>query len=97
MLTVSEEALRMREMMRQYGMKEDEMGSAGNLDETLILNVNNKLVQYLLSHTEGENVTMVCEELYDLARIQQAPLKPDAMTKFVARTNQILGLLAQEN
>ena len=39
---------------------------------------------------------MVCEELYDLARIQQAPLKPDAMTRFVARTNQILGLLATE-
>ena len=96
MLTVSEEGLRMREMMRQYGMKEDEMGAAGSLDETLILNVNNKLVQYLLNHSEGENVTTVCEELYDLARIQQAPLKPDAMTRFIARTNQILGLLAKD-
>ena len=97
MLTVSEEGLRMREMMRQYGMKEDEFGGAGSLDETLILNVNNKLVQYLLTHSEGENVTTVCEELYDLARIQQAPLKPEAMTKFIARTNQILSFLATED
>ncbi len=97
MLMVSEEGLRMREMMRQYGMKEDEMGGAGSLDETLILNVNNKLVQYLLTHTEGENVTTVCEELYDLARIQQGPLKPEAMTKFIARTNEILALLAKED
>ena len=70
--------------------------ATGNLDETLVLNVNNKLVQYLLTHSEGENVATVCEELYDLARIQQGPLKPDAMAKFVARTNEILGLLAKE-
>ena len=86
----------MREMMRQYGMKEDEMGGAGSLDETLILNVNNKLVQYLLAHGDAENTATVCEELYDLARIQQGPLKPDAMTKFVSRTNKILGMLSAE-
>ena len=93
MLLLSEESLRMQDMMRQYGMKDGELGKG---DQTLVLNTNHKLVQYLLSHNEGDNVTTVCEELYDLARIQQGTLEPEAMTKFVARTNKILGLLAEE-
>ena len=92
MILVNEESLRMQDMMRQYGMKDSELGKG---EETLVLNVNHKLVQYLLSHSEGENVATVCEELYDLARIQQGPLDPEAMTKFVARTNKIMGLLAE--
>ena len=95
MLTLSEESRRMQEMMRQYGLSQAEMGDMGKGEQTLILNTNHKLVQYLLGHDEGENVTTVCEELYDLARIQQGPLPADAMTKFVARTNKILGLLTE--
>lgn len=94
MITVTEESLRMQEMLRQYGAMGMQMGDMGQKDETLVLNVNNKLVQYLLANSEGENVTTVCEELYDLARIQQGPLEAEAMTKFVARTNKILSLLA---
>jgi len=92
MLLLSEESLRMQDMMRQYGLSGDQ---AGRGEQTLVLNTNHKLVQFLLSHKDGENVTTVCEELYDLARIQQGPLDPEAMTKFVARTNKILGLLAE--
>ena len=92
MLLLSEESRRMQEMMKQYGM--NDMPDRG--EQTLILNTNHKLVQYLLSHEEGDNVKTVCEELYDLARIQQGTLAPEAMTKFVARTNEILGMLATE-
>ena len=93
MLLLSEETRRMQLMMKQYGMTD--MGELGKGGETLILNTNHKLVQYLLTHEEGENVKTVCEELYDLARIQQGPLQPEAMTKFVARTNQLLQLLTE--
>ena len=93
MLLLSEETRRMQEMMKQYGMKDMDFGQKEG--QTLVLNTNHKLVQYLLTHQEGDNVQTVCEELYDLARIQQAPLDPDSMTKFVARTNKILGLLAE--
>ena len=96
MLLLSEESRRMQEMMKQYGMSPAEMGDMARGDQTLVLNTNHKLVQYLLNHEEGENVKTVCEELYDLARIQQGPLPADAMTKFVARTNEILGMLAKE-
>ena len=34
-------------------------------------------------------------QLYDLAKLQNAPLSPEAMTKFVARSNDIMLLLAK--
>lgn len=91
MLLLSEESRRMQEMMKQYGMSGMEFPDKG--EQTLVLNANHSLVQYLLTHEEGEKVKTVCEELYDLARIQQGTLEPDAMTKFVSRTNEILGIL----
>lgn len=71
------------------------MPGMGKEGLTLTLNANNKLVRYILDHKDGENVGIICEQLYDLALIQQAPLEPEAMTKFVARSNQIMMLLAQ--
>ncbi len=94
MITVSEESRRMQDMMKMYSMGGD-MGGFGKEGQTLVLNANNKLVQYVLEHKEGENVNIICEQLYDLAMIQHAPLEPEAMTKFVARTNKIMMLLAE--
>ena len=95
MITVSEEARRMQDMMKMYAMSGMDFGAMGKEGETLILNANNKLVEYILEHQDGENVDLICEQLYDLALIQQAPLQPEAMTKFIARSNKIMMLLAQ--
>ena len=95
MITVSEEARRMQDMMKMYAMPGMDFGAMGKEGETLILNANNKLVEYILEHQDGENVDLICEQLYDLALIQQAPLQPEAMTKFIARSNKIMMLLAQ--
>ena len=94
MITVSEESRRMQDMMKMYsgGMG---MGDFGKEDQTLVLNANNKLVQYVLENKDGENVNTICEQLYDLALLQHAPLEPEAMSKFVARTNKIMLLLAE--
>ena len=35
------------------------------------------------------------QQLYDLAMIAHKPLEPEAMTKFIARSNEILGILAK--
>jgi len=70
-------------------------GAFGKEGQTLVLNANNKLVQYVLEHKDGENVNTICEQLYDLAMLQHAPLDPEAMAKFVARTNKIMLLLAE--
>ena len=97
MITVSEESRRMQDMMRMYAMPGMDMGmmGMGKEGQTLILNANNQLVSYVLENKEGENVELICEQLYDLALIQQAPLQPEAMTKFISRSNKIMMLLTK--
>ena len=96
MITVSEEARRMQDMMKMYAMPGMDMGMGMSKEgQTLILNANNKLVSYILDNKEGENVALMCEQLYDLALIQQAPLQPEDMTKFIDRSNKIMMLLAK--
>ena len=95
MITISEESRRMQDMMRMYSSMGMGMEGLGKEGQTLVLNANNKLVQYILEHKDGENVNTICEQLYDLALLQHAPLEPEAMTKFVARTNKIMMLLAE--
>ena len=95
MITLSEESRRMQDMMKMYSMPGMDMGNFGNEGETLILNANHPLVQYVSEHQEGENVKMICEQLYDLAKLQHAPLNPDEMTRFISRSNDIMMMLAK--
>ncbi|MBO5283879.1 MAG: molecular chaperone HtpG [Lachnospiraceae bacterium] len=95
MITLSEESRRMQDMMKMYAMNGMDMGGFGSEGETLVLNANHPLVQYVVEHQDGENVEMICEQLYDLAKLQHAPLEPEAMTKFIARSNEIMLLLAK--
>jgi len=90
MITVSEEARRMQDMMRMYAMNGMGMGAFGNEGETLVLNANHPLVQYILANQDGKNTKMFCEQLYDLAKLQHAPLDAEAMTRFVQRSNEIM-------
>ena len=94
MITISEDSKRMADMMKMYGMGMG-MPSYGNMGETLVLNVNNVLVKYILDNPQSDNVTMFCEQLYDLAKISHSPLQPEQMTRFITRSNEILGLLAK--
>ena len=95
MLTISEETRRMQDMMKMYGG--GKMPGFGSEDgATLVLNANHPLVQYIMEHKDGENVMLMCEQLYDLAVLQNAPLSPEAMTKFIARSNDIMLLLTKE-
>ena len=94
-LTISEESRRMQDMMKMYsmpGMGGDMFGAEG---ETLTLNANHPLVHYIFEHQDAENTSMICEQLYDLAVLGNKPLDPEAMTKFVTRSNQIMMLLTK--
>lgn len=96
MITISEESRRMKDMMKMYSMPGMGMDMFGDQSgETLVLNVNHPLVDYVLKNKDNENVQTICEQLYDLALIQNAPLSPEAMTKFVARSNDIMLMLAK--
>ncbi len=92
MLTQSEADRRMAEMMRMYS--EAGMGGMGmnfgQETETLVLNSNNKLVKYVLDNPEEEITPTICCQLYDLAVLANKPLTADELTRFVARSNEIL-------
>ena len=96
MVTLPEETRRMQDMMKMYsaggaGMDSDMFGGG----ETLVLNSSNKLVQYILDNKEGEHTDLFCKQLYDLAIIANKPLKAAEMTEFIARSNEIMMLLAE--
>ena len=96
MITLPEETRRMQDMMKIYAMGGMDPNLFGGNDSlTLVLNANNQLVQYILDNPDGDNTNMVCEQLYDLALLSHAPLEPEAMTKFVARSNEILTMLTK--
>lgn len=95
MLTLSEESRRMQEMMKMYGMTGMDPSMFGGSGETLVLNANNTLVKYLLEHPDAEYTDTLCCQLYDLAVLANRPLSAEAMTKFVARSNEILSILTK--
>ena len=94
MITLSEESRRMQDMMKMYNMYGMDPGMFGS-SETLVLNANNKLVQYIFQNEAAEHVSMICEQLYDLAMLSHKPLNPEAMTKFISRSNDIMLVLAK--
>ena len=93
-ITLSEESRRMQDMMKMYNMYGMDSSMFGQ-DETLVLNANNELVQYILNHQDNDHTDLFCKQLYDLAMISNQPLAPEAMTAFIARSNQIMMLLAK--
>ena len=95
MITLSEEGRRMQDMMKMYNMYGMDPSMFGG-NETLILNVNNKLVQYILDHKNGEHEPMFCKQLYDLALLSNQPLSPEAMTAFINRSNEVMMILADK-
>ena len=81
----------MMKMYNMYGMDESMFAP----DQTLVLNAGNELVQKILADKEGEHTPLICQQLYDLAKIANQPLKSEEMTAFLERSNKILSLLAK--
>lgn len=96
MILLSEQSRRMQEMSRMFGGM-NMMGMFAD-EVTLILNRNNNLIQALLKISDSderkEDVKMICEQVHDLAMMSHKPLEPEAMNRFIERSNQILSRLA---
>lgn len=91
-IQLSEQSRRMKEMSSMYGMNFGSMP----LDETLILNSNNKVVKLLTNIVDDESrkddVELICKQIYDLAIMSHKPLEMNEMTEFIARSNKILAM-----
>ncbi len=85
MITEAEENRRMKEMMKLYGMND-----FGQSEETLVLNVENGLIRYLLEHGDSNDAELVCRQLYDTALLTYRGLSAQEMNEYIARTNELL-------
>ncbi|MCD8130179.1 MAG: molecular chaperone HtpG, partial [Lachnospiraceae bacterium] len=96
LITVPEESRRMQDMMKMYAANGMSMGDLGKEDETLVLNAANPLVKFVLDNEDNANAKTICEQLYDLAKLQHAPLEGDEMGRFISRSNEIMMLLTKQ-
>ena len=94
MAVLSEDARRMGEMMKMYGMSGMDASMMGG-QASVILNATHPLVKYIAENKDSENVAIICKQLYDLALLAHKPLNPDEMTAFVKRSNEIMMLLTK--
>ncbi|MDY3032055.1 MAG: molecular chaperone HtpG [Clostridia bacterium] len=88
-ILLGEESRRMQEMYRSYGQQMAGMASMFHDEFTLVINMNNSLIQKLDTLSE-EDANLVMDQVYDLAKISHSPLPADAMTKFIERSNMLL-------
>ena len=95
MITLSEETRRMQDMMKMYSMNGMGGMDMSDMGQTLVLNANNELVQYVFDHKDDEQTEMFCQQLYDLAMISHHPLPAEKMTEFIQRSNKIMMLLTK--
>lgn len=94
MAVLPEEARRMQEMMKMYGMAGMDPAMFGG-QATLVLNANHPLVKFVVEHKRSKNAPIICKQLYDLAMLAHKPLSPEEMTAFVQRSNEIMMLLTK--
>ncbi|HOM01722.1 MAG TPA: molecular chaperone HtpG [Acetivibrio sp.] len=96
MILLSEQARRIQEMSRMYGGFN--FGGMYGEEETLVLNSNSSLIKSLLGlkdkEDKKEDVKLICEHIYDLAKMSHKQLEPDDMTRFIERSNSLLSKLA---
>ena len=89
MVTEDEQMRRMKEMSRLYGQ------SFGFPDRyTLVLNRKNATVAALAARDpEDETTKLLCQQVYDLARMAAQPLESDEITAFLARSQKLLSMI----
>ncbi len=93
-LTLPEEARRMADMMKMYGVNDPAEVGYGST-ETLVLNAQHPLVKYLIDHPDSAHAPVIVAQLYDLAALSHRSLSQEEMAKFVSRSNEIMMLLAK--
>ena len=92
-VTEDEQMRRMKEMYRMYG-QDFKMPDR----YTLVLNRRNSTVQALAERDAADETTvLLCQQLYDLARMSAKPLEAEEITEFLKRSHQLVAMAAKTN
>ncbi|WP_246927667.1 molecular chaperone HtpG [Clostridioides difficile] len=97
MVLVSEQSIRMAEMQSRFaGM---DLGMNFEEEKTLVINENSPIIKKLVSLKDDEEkkdkVTLICNQIADLALLSNKELKPDELDSFVQRSNKLMSLLIE--
>ena len=90
-LTEDEQMRRYKEMSAVYGQE-----FSLPVQHTLVLNRLCPTIRALAAMEEGESSTLICKQLYDLARLSSRPLEAEDLKAFIARSNQLVARLAEK-
>ena len=64
--------------------------------ETLVLNDDHELVRYIIDHKDSDLALDFAKQIYDMAKLANAPLDANQMTEFLKRSNKIMLALANK-
>lgn len=88
MITEDEQMRRFKEMSSLYGQHMPVPDK-----HTLILNRTNAVVRAIAAMEEGEKRSLLCRQVYDLARLSSKPLEADDLKAFLERSSKLLSML----
>ena len=91
MVTEDEQMRRYKEMSRIYGERFPMPDRF-----TLVLNRRNETIQALAGRDpKDETTVLLCQQIYDLARMAAQPLEAEDITRFLERSRKLLGMVAK--
>ncbi|MBR3106751.1 MAG: molecular chaperone HtpG [Clostridia bacterium] len=90
-LTEEEQVRRYKEMSAIYGQ---DFGFPSKY--TLVLNRLCPTVRALAAMEEGDVSHLLCKQLFDLARLSSRPLEAEDLKDFIARSNEIVAMMAEK-
>lgn len=94
-LLIKEQERRLRDTLR-YHQKDFPQVAGPLVKPTLVLNSNNKLIQaiYAVREKDLELAKEMVHEVYDLVRLSQREMEPEALNHFIERSTSILERLS---
>ncbi len=87
-----EQSRRQTDMMEIYGLLSpaDFSAKKKQSQSTLLVNLNNKIVEFIMESSDKTAISTIVNQLFDLALISQQALKPEDMESFITRSEFIL-------
>jgi molecular chaperone HtpG len=87
-----EKARRMADMLEIYGFLNPMDVSLREMQahSTLLINLNNPIIHYLLEASDETTISIVTNQLFDLALMSQQALKPEDVECFITRSESLL-------
>ncbi len=82
-----EQERRISDMTKMFGNAFTKQNS------TLVLNTDSDIIKKISGITDESKKSLVCMQIYDMARVCHNPLKTDEMNDFIERTSKILGMI----